>query len=328
MKLFIDTNVLLLFYHLGSDDLEELKKLTELIKQREIELLITEQIADEFYRNRESRIKDAIKRLSAFKFNPSIPTFCKEYPEYAELTHLLKEANKRHSKLIESVKRDALSSSLKADGLIGQLFSFAETIPCDEEIYRRALKRVKIGNPPGKPGSMGDAINWECLLQQANGGNHLHLVSGDSDYVSLLDETSFNEFLKKEWKSTTSSELCFYRTISEFFRSNYPNIQLASEVEKDLLIDKLTGSGTFRRTHEIVSRLMAHTDFSPTQIDQLVSIPDSNPQVGWIVGDPDLQEFYRKLIVNHSGQIDPTLRAKLEKLIETEVEDSDDDIPF
>ena len=328
MKLFIDTNVFLLFYHLGSDDLEELKKLIELISQREIDLIITQQISDEFHRNRELKIKDAIKRLRDFKFHPSIPTFCKEYPEQAQLTRLLKEANKQHSNLIESVERDALSNSLTADKLIGQLFSSAETIPCDDEIYQRAIRRVKTGNPPGKTGSLGDAINWECLLQHVRDGDSLHLVSGDSDYVSVLDKRSLKEFLRREWKSAPSSNLCFYRTISEFFRANYPNIRLASEVEKDLLIDKLSQSGTFRRTHEIMSRLMAHTDFSPTQIERLVSIPDSNLQVGWIVGDPDLQEFYRKLAANNSGKITSALRDKVEKLMETEVEDSDDGIPF
>ena len=316
MNLFIDTNVLLLFYHLGSDDLEELKKLIELIKQSEIKLIVTQQVLDEFYRNRESKLKDAFKRLSDFRFNPSIPSFCKHYPEYEELTALLKRANEQHSKLINSVKHDASSNSLKADGLIEQLFQLAGTIRYDDDIYRRALMRVKVGNPPGKAGSIGDAINWECMLRHTEPDDDLHLVSGDADYVSALDSSNLNEFLKREWRSTRArSDLHFYRTISEFFKQKYPNIQLADDVEKDILIDKLSRSSSFRETHQIAGKLLWHTEFSPIQIDRLVSIPYSNSQMGSIISDPDLRGLYSSLFRNHATQMTRESREKFAALM-------------
>jgi predicted nucleic acid-binding protein len=60
--LFIDTNILLSFYHLTSEDLEELRKLIALVGSKRIELVLTQQIKDEFKRNRSAKIADALKR--------------------------------------------------------------------------------------------------------------------------------------------------------------------------------------------------------------------------------------------------------------------------
>jgi hypothetical protein len=48
---------------------------------------------------------------------------------------------------------------------------------------------MQLGNPPGKPGSCGDAVNWEALLQGCPNGEDLELVSEDRDYASPLDDT-------------------------------------------------------------------------------------------------------------------------------------------
>jgi predicted nucleic acid-binding protein len=50
--LFIDTNIFLSFYHLSGEDLEELNKLTVLLRKGEVALLLPEQVRDEFYRMR------------------------------------------------------------------------------------------------------------------------------------------------------------------------------------------------------------------------------------------------------------------------------------
>jgi hypothetical protein len=40
MHLFIDTNILLSFYHFANDDLEELEKLIVLVKEKKVMLYI------------------------------------------------------------------------------------------------------------------------------------------------------------------------------------------------------------------------------------------------------------------------------------------------
>jgi predicted nucleic acid-binding protein len=63
ITLFIDTNVLLSFYHLTSEDIEELKKLVVLVESKEIELIVPKQVENEFWRNRGAKISDAMKKL-------------------------------------------------------------------------------------------------------------------------------------------------------------------------------------------------------------------------------------------------------------------------
>lgn len=63
ITLFIDTNVLLSFYYLTSEDIEELKKLVALVKNKEISLIVPKQVEDEFWRNRGGKISDAMKKL-------------------------------------------------------------------------------------------------------------------------------------------------------------------------------------------------------------------------------------------------------------------------
>ena len=76
MQLFIDTNILLSFYSLNQEDLAELNKLIDAIDRQQITLLLTDQILDEFNRNRDQRIDGATKSLRTQTFNPQYPQIC------------------------------------------------------------------------------------------------------------------------------------------------------------------------------------------------------------------------------------------------------------
>jgi hypothetical protein len=54
---------------------------------------------------------------------------------------------------------------------------------------------MSVGNPPGKQGSLGDAINWEALLAEVPDGEDLYLIADDRDYLSVLNENKPKEFL-------------------------------------------------------------------------------------------------------------------------------------
>ena len=64
MNIFIDTNVYLSFYHLSSDDLEELKKLVVLAREGKVVLLLPEQVIDEFRRNRAANLRSVLLRAN------------------------------------------------------------------------------------------------------------------------------------------------------------------------------------------------------------------------------------------------------------------------
>jgi predicted nucleic acid-binding protein len=326
--LFIDTNILLLFYHLSSDDLEELRKLLALIDSNQIVLVLTEQVRDEFFRNRGGKIADAMKELQKPRYAPAFPAFAKDYPEYAELRKLFSSAEKKHSELVEKMSEDAAFSKLKADALVSDLFKKAKLIKFTEALYVKVLARVRRGNPPGKEDSIGDALNWGALLTEVLDGTDIYFVSEDKDYRSQLRPSTFHEFLRSEWEDRKGSQLFFYTRISDFFKSNFPTIKIASDVEKDLAIEELGNSGSFAATHIAVKRLSKLDAFTPLQVEELVKIAISNNQVGWIITDLDVHEFYKSLL-KQKNTLQADIAHQLEKLVQEGLPGEDEhDTPF
>lgn len=177
MHLFIDTNLYLAFYHLTSEDLEELNKLAVLVEQKQLTLYVTDQVKQEFTRNRERIVADALKRLREQHLNLQFPQICNDYPEYAKLRDQQKLYEKDHSALIEKLKSDIAANSLKADKTIASLFDKATIVKTEAAVVERARLRMQVGNPPGKDGSLGDAINWELPLNGVpNGEDVLEIV--------------------------------------------------------------------------------------------------------------------------------------------------------
>lgn len=303
ITLFIDTNVLLSFYHLTSEDIEELKKLVALVEKSEIELIVPKQVENEFWRNRGAKIVDAMKKLREVKFNASFPAVSKDYDEYAELRELLKKADKVHAELVKQITEDAASTSLKADEIVTGLFEKAKRPPVSEEHYLSAVMRTRLGNPPGKNDSVGDAMNWETLLTAISAGTDLYLVSEDKDYRSQLREGVFNEFLQAEWEAKKKSQLHYYSKISDFFKDRFPTIKIASEVESDIAISSLSKAGSFASTHGCIADLMKIDGFSLEQVERLVKIPFQNNQVGWIIGDADVHAFYKGIQQKYGKQL-------------------------
>ena len=85
IHLFIDTNIYLKFYHFSNDDLEELNKLHVLLDNDNLELYLPEQVRNEFNRNRDTKLADALKTFNTAKLEFQFPQFCKEYDEYEKL---------------------------------------------------------------------------------------------------------------------------------------------------------------------------------------------------------------------------------------------------
>lgn len=319
-NLFIDTNVYLSFYHLSNDDLEEIHKLAVLIKNNQVKLWVTQQVKDEFYRNREVKIQDAIKKLNEHKIKGAFPQFCKDYGEYEELKELQKTYGKLHAKLLKSITEDALEHKFNADSRITELFESAEFVETTDDILSEAKFRLAVGNPPGKNGSLGDAINWESVLEEIPNNEDLHFVADDKDYYSALDENRPKDFLLTDWLELKGSDIFFYRRLSQFFKEHYPEIKLASELEKEIEIANLSQSSNFARTHMVISKLAKFEDFSQTQVNQLIEIALSNDQVTWIFGDDDVYEFYRELIDRNIDSIYDDNFEKIQEVISNYVD--------
>jgi len=99
MNIFIDTNIYLSFYHLSDEDLEEIRKLSVLLEREEVWFWLPQQVKDEFFRNRENKAQDAIKRLKDQNKKVSFPVFCKNYPEFDEIRELQGNFNNKMKNL-------------------------------------------------------------------------------------------------------------------------------------------------------------------------------------------------------------------------------------
>jgi hypothetical protein len=211
MNLFIDASIFLFFYHLSNADLEELDKLRVLLRSKEIKLWMPEQVSNEWHRKRDEVIATALKGLRDQRLSASFPPMSKGYPEHDVLRDLQRDYVIHHAKLIDQITKDAMAKELKADKTIESLIGLATSIPITDPIYRSAKKRHECGNPPGKAGSVGDALNWEALLFAIPKSEHIYIVTDDNDYSSALDKAQFSPFLLHEWTEQKESDVFFYK---------------------------------------------------------------------------------------------------------------------
>lgn len=304
MNIFVDSNIYLDFYHFADDDLDELKKLIDLIKKGEVTLNVTTQVIDEVKRNRDNKVNDAYKKFDGSGKSIDLPQMCKSYPEYHKIKELQKEIEKVKCELSTKLSADIHSNTLKSDDIIKQLLDIS--VQLDSAAYiKKARDRYDLGSPPGKNGSLGDAISWITLLEELDDENDLFFISDDKDFKSSLDDTKLDNYLKDEWENRKNSKIFFYTKLSAFFQEHHKDIQLKVEEEKNGLIEELSASHNFATTHLIISKLAMFISFTDEQVRDLVNIAMENSQVNWILSDPDVNEFYKKLIEG-KGHVIPT----------------------
>lgn len=75
-NLFIDTNIWLSMYDSSPNNLNQFNKLLNLLDS-EFNLIITQQVYDEFVRNRDKKLKKIIEEFANFKL--CFPNVVKEY---------------------------------------------------------------------------------------------------------------------------------------------------------------------------------------------------------------------------------------------------------
>ena len=315
IHLFIDTNVYLKFYHFSNDDLEELNKLMVLMDNDELELHLPEQIVDEFYRNRDTKLADALKTFNQSKLHTQFPQFCKDHKEYETLKKLIKDYDREKQSLLKNIMHKIETNTLRADKLIEMLFDKAIYVETTKELVDKSRLRYDLGNPPGKNKSYGDAINWECLIENVEDGNDLYFIADDKDYFSELNSSNFNTFLASEWKSKKESQIKFYKTLTDFFKEVFPEIKLATELEKDILIAKLIDSGNFYSSRKTLQKLSKFESFSSEQANQYVSASLNNSQIRWISDDEDINEYLYEFVIKNEDKIDKELLEDFYKRI-------------
>jgi len=294
-----------MFYHYSKDDLEELKKLSVAIEKQKIALITTGQLRDEFYRNRETKIADAIRNFKKDRPEKGVPEiFKQEISLYEKLTNSLIDYQNSQSELINKAYENAKNYTFQADDLIKNLFNKSLKYEETDLTYNKADQRIRRGRPPGKKNSIGDTIIWETLLKRVPRNQDLHFISWDGDYASELFPQEFNPYLIQEWKNKKDSQLIFYNTLSAFLNAEYPEIKLATDLEKKLALDNLLNSGSFSSTHTAIAVLKNHSEqLTPEDYNKIINAGLDNDQIYGINDDEDVRAFYSKIFNEHQDLI-------------------------
>lgn len=317
LHVFMDTNIYLLFYHLSDADLEELEKLISLIDSKRIELYLPQQVFDEFHRNREAKIFDAIRRFKGQNFKVEFPQMSKTFPEYGEIRTAMESAKSAHSRLLAKLQEASVSSQLKADKVIADIFAKARHLSLTDDILEKAVRRKQLNNPPGKnDGSYGDQLNWEILMVSVPKNRDLFLITEDGDYYSVLLESELNPYLRNEWKREKNSEVRIFRKLSDFLGEKFRDITLTDDLERDVAVERFITSGSFLTTHNAIAGLQNYADFSHEQVQAMAEAILENDQIYWIINDSDVQKLLKRIVENYRAALSEELLKKLEAKID------------
>lgn len=274
VHLFIDTNTLLGFYDYSNDDLDELKKLEVLIAKDELRVYVSEQLLDEFYRNRETKFLTAFSRFEKDQHSQSFPQLCKQYKEYTRMREVLGEYLDLRKSMIAQIYKDFETVKLKADRAIIELIQKGHRMAITPDTLRGARDRRDRGNPPGKKSdALGDEIHWESLLKNVAKGTTLHLVSIDGDFQGkhkIDNVAKLNPFLEFEWKTKNGGDVFYFPTLSAFTKAKFPQINLRAEVEKDEAVKALANVRTHDEGRIALCRLERFETFSRSQLQAIL----------------------------------------------------------
>jgi hypothetical protein len=247
-----------------------------------------------------------MKRFKDERLSEEFPQLCRQYePEYGQMRAAIAAYREAKRKLLEQVENHYEAEELKADQVIHELFGKATKIAVTPAIVERAKLRMDKGNPPGKKGSFGDAINWECLLESVNPNCDLHFIAEDKDWRSAWDEDEFEAFLKWEWKSKNGGSIRYFRRLSTFLKKMFPDINLKDEVDKEAAIKKLSECSSFADSHVALDELAKFTSFTSDQVNTILKAATTNGQIYRISDDWDINDNLRKIIDNHTFDLDP-----------------------
>lgn len=311
---FLDSNVYLGLFRLPAKDLAELGKLVKVAEGGLLTLYLPDQVLQEVRRNRARVIAEFITPLHEATFAAQLPEMYRDSEEYKQLAESVSASKQARDQILIRLRSEARTESLPADLLLQKLFTCSTQIACDE-VVELGRTRHALGHPPGKKGSLGDAVNWEALLQAAPRKATLNLVTNDSDFVSPLDREQPNEYLRQEWAERKCGKLVLYRNLPDFLKDRFATIQLTTNLRKASLIEELVASESFEQTHAVVAKLQRYSEFELDEANRMLEGGLENDQIRWLANDDDVHGLFRRLIHAHRPHLPKLLVAKWDLLL-------------
>ena len=117
---------------------------------------------------------------------------------------------------------------------------------------------------------------------------------------NIIDRTAMNEVL----------EMKYVKCVAEMKRERQSKDE--QFIQKEDLIDKLSESSSFSRTHEIIKLMSAITKWDTSQMERILEVGALNSQVRYILNDTDIKAFYEKIY----PEINNEFAKKVKELIE------------
>lgn len=117
---------------------------------------------------------------------------------------------------------------------------------------------------------------------------------------NIIDRTAMNEVLEMKYAKCVAETKRERQSKDEQF------------IQKEDLIDKLSESSSFSRTHEIIKLMSAITKWDTSQMERILEVGALNSQVRYILNDIDIKAFYEKIY----PKIDNEFAKKVKELIE------------
>jgi predicted nucleic acid-binding protein len=258
--LFVDTNIWLDFYRARSDVLVSLIGPLEEVADK---IIVTHQLETEYKTNRQKAILEGIDVLKSPQRIPSVGVLANA-KAFEMLSKDIKSAGDRVKKLEAKLAR-FLSDPAQYDPVYQacQRIFHKEDPLCltrrleDDEkrkaIRERAYRRFLHGCPPRKPNdtSMGDAINWEWIVECAKTLNgSIVIVSRDRDYGVTYNKVSYiNDHLRQEFSNRVSQtrELLLYSKLSDALKQFTTKVtQEQEKAEAELVaVKRAADTGAF-----------------------------------------------------------------------------------
>lgn len=269
----LDTNILLSYFEgdIPLKDLpsriEALKELKKLVDQEKVDILIPEQVIDEYERQKNKKINRRVMQLDDLKPNCN-------YNKDAMFEEQVKESDEKIKKVEEELLKNVkiFSKNLKdniktAEKLINELINGkgSKILTTDKNILQGAIERVQKGNPPFESkkrknneeddvykyeGKHGDAIIWETLLQKSP-EKKITVITNDGGWYEDADskgtgKKEISYFLSVEWKKRGYNEIKALSSLSDFVNEiSQKQIVKKEVVEKERDIASVSASNFF-----------------------------------------------------------------------------------
>ncbi len=200
-KVFIDTNIFLHLYNSKYDSLKVFEENLPLLKGH---LLLTDQVLEEFLRNRDSILQiqiNAISNIPKPVGETSLIRHLDLFTRVEDINSSVKDLKKDLLNRLQTIKDNTENDPVYK--LVMELYNDSTSIICqkNDTIIQNANTRTILGNPPITKDKKThcDQVIWETLLSHSK--HDLIILTRDSDY---LEKPSF---LKMEYKSKVNKEL-------------------------------------------------------------------------------------------------------------------------